>query len=522
MERGRLMNALVHGGELRLDGLLSHAATTDPRRAAVIFGETSWSYAEVDERARRLAAGLAVLGVGYSDRVALWTDNRAEFVEILFGIPLLGAIAVPLDRWWVEKDAMAAIEQARPKVLIVGASQAELLKGSDVALKAAGVDHLIALDATSGEAVSTYEQLLATAAPLDRPHPVSPEDPALILFTSGSTGRSKGAVHTHRSLVTTAMVMSLELGLRDGERTLHFLPLFSSCLEHLIPLTLMRGTHVIMSQFDAAQVWQEIARHDITHIDAVPTTLRRMLEDAPPIIPESLRLVTYASEPMPEKLIAALAGRMPQIDFVQFYGMIEHLCLTVQRPREQLPKRGTVGLPMIGAELRLLATEDGQAGEILARSPSLFAGYWQDPEATEKVMQDGWMRTGDLGQFDEDGFLVLAGRLKEVIKSGGVTVIPGEIEATLLRHPHVREAAVVGIPDERWGEAVHAFVTLYAEAVGVRGVELQAFCRSQLAGYKSPKVVHVVDELPRTGIGKVARRAVREQFLRVQTSEVLP
>ncbi len=519
------MSAPVHGGALRLDGLLSHAAATDPRRAAVNFGEVAWTNAEVDDRARRLAASLATLGVERGDRVALWAHNRAEFVEILFGIPLLGAVAVPLDRWWMEKDALAAIEQARPKVLVVGASQADLLKGSHAELKAAGIEHLVALDARPAETFLSYENLLAGAVPLKKPLPVAPDDPALILFTSGSTGRSKGAVHTHRGLIATAMVMSLELGLRDGERTLHFLPLFSSCLEHLIPLTLMRGTHVIMSQFDAAQVWQEIARHGITHIDAVPTTLRRMLEEAPATMPASLRLVTYASEPMPEKLIAALSERMPNTDFVQFYGMIEHLCLTVQRPGEQMPKRGTVGLPMIGAELCLLGSENepaapGETGEILARSPSLFAGYWQDPEATEKVMHGGWMRTGDLGQFDEDGFLVLAGRLKEVIKTGGVTVIPGEIEATLLRHPQVREAAVVGIPDERWGEAVHAFVTLHP-GVEVCETELQAFCRGQLAGYKTPKAVHVVEELPRTGIGKVARRAVREQFLRAQTSEVL-
>lgn len=518
------MNWPVHGGALRLDGLLSRAAATEPHREAVVFGDMSWTYAEVADHARRLAASLAALGVARGDRVALWAPNRPEFVEILFGIPLLGAIAVPLDRWWTEKDAMAAIAQVRPKVVIVGAAQADLLGGCRAELEAAGVGHLLSLDAPSDAMFASYQENLAAAAPLRQPSPVDIDDPTLILFTSGSTGRSKGAVHTHRSLVATAMVMSLELGLRDGERTLHFLPLFSSCLEHLIPLTLMRATHVIMAQFDAAQVWREIEGHGITHIDAVPTTLRRMLEDAPSVIPETLRLVSYASEPMPGKLISALAERMPQVDFVQFYGMIEHLCLTAQRPLHQISKIGTVGQPMVGAEIRL-RDPDGdpsapvEEGEVLARSPSLFAGYWQDPEATAAIVQDGWMRTGDFGRFDEDGFLVLAGRLKEIIKTGGVTVIPGEVEATLLHHPHVREAAVVGIPDEHWGEAVHAFVTLHAGAAA-QEAELQAFCRSRLAGYKTPKAVHVVEELPRTGIGKIARRAVREQFLKMRIDEV--
>lgn len=519
------MTGIVHGSTLRLDGMLSRAAASDPHRVAVIFGSVSWTYAEVNDRARRLASSLAALGVQRGDRVAFWASNRAEFIEVLFGIPLLGAIAVPLDHWWTRNDAMAALAQVQPKVLIVGSAQAAHLEGQTAELASAGVKHVLSLDEPSDSTFRPYARRLADAAPLREALPVSIDDPALILFTSGSTGRSKGAVHTHRGLCAMAMIMSLELGLREGERTLHFLPLFSSCLEHLIPLTLTRGTHVIMPQFDAAEAWRVISSQQITHIDAVPTTLRRMLEQLPASIPKSLRLVAYASEPMPAQLITALLERMPNVRFVQFYGMIEHLCLTVLRPSEQLTKMGTVGRPMIGAELKILDNDSGTTdndvnGEIIARTPTLFEGYWQDSSATAQVMQDGWMRTGDIGRFDEDGFLILSGRSKEVIKSGGVTVIPSEIEAALLRHSSVREVAVIGVPDDRWGEAVHAFVALHPNNV-VQETDLLAFCRTHLTGYKTPKAVHFVEELPRTGIGKISRRTVREQFLGTQASGVV-
>ncbi|MDT9598848.1 class I adenylate-forming enzyme family protein [Sphingosinicella rhizophila] len=518
------MTLRTHGSGLRLDGILSHAAASDPERTAIIFGDLTRTYAQVSDRARRFATVLAGLGVVKGDRVALWAPNRPEFLEIIFGIPLLGAIAVPLDHWWEKKDALAALGQMRPKVLVVAAALASHLAGSDAELEASGIEHILSLDEASDSGHLSYARRLADAEPLVQPVSVAEDDPALILFTSGSTGRSKGAVHTHRGLCTTAMVMGLELGLRDGERTLHFLPLFSSCLEHLIPLTLVRGTHVIMPHFDARGAWEAIEAHGITHVDAVPTTLRRLIEHIPAKVPASLRLISYASEPMPPQLITQLAGLLPDTEFVQFYGMIEQLCLTVQGPSRQIPKLGTVGRPMIGAELRILG-EDGEPGsgdepgEIIARSPTLFAGYWQDPNTTAQVMRDGWMRTGDIGRIDEDGFLVLSGRVKEVIKSGGVTVIPSEVEAALLSHESVREAAVVGVPDDNWGEAVHAFVVLHLGAE-MPEKELLAFCRQQLAGYKTPKSVHFVGDLPRTGIGKIARREVRDQFLRAQTSEV--
>jgi len=301
------MNGTEHGSPPRLDAILTRAALSEPQREAVLFEGQSWTYSDVYDRACRLAGALAALGVGKGDRVALWTTNRPEFVEVFFGVSRLGAIASPLDFWWNWKDAYAALEQLRPKVLILGPAQALLAAEAGAEIEKVGIEYVLCLDEPpAGTEWDSYQDLLASARMLSTPTPVAATDPALILFTSGSTGRSKGAVHTHASLTASATTMCLELGLEDGERTLHFLPLFSSCLEHLLPLTLMRATHVIMPHFDAKGVWDVVREARITHFDAVPTTLKRLLEVAPKNIPASLRLISYASERMPEQLIGAL------------------------------------------------------------------------------------------------------------------------------------------------------------------------------------------------------------------------
>ena len=514
------MTRLEHGSPPRVDALLARAAMSVPDREALRFEGRSWTYREVYGSAGRLAGGLAVIGVGPGDRVALWAPNRPEFVEVFFGVPQLGAIFAPLDFWWRWQEASEALRQLRPKVLIIGPPQVAMVTQALETIRELGVERVLCLDEPpAGGRLGSYQQTLAEAPPLEAPLPVDPGAPAAILFTSGSTGRSKGAVHTHAGLLAAATTMTAELPFADGERTLHFLPLFSSCLEHLLPLTLARATHVVLPTFDAQSVWENVREARITHFDAVPTILRRLLEVAPSEIPPSLRLISYASERMPEPLITALVKRLPGVTFVQFYGMIEQLCLTILEAPDQLRKIGTVGRPMLGAELavRSLPGVDGP-GEIVARGPTMFAGYWQDPATTAQVMLDGWMRTGDLGRFDEDGFLVLEGRAKEMIKTGGLTVIPAEVEATLAEHPAVREVAVIGVPDPEWGEAVHAIVVLVPGAT-VGETELNGYCRDRLAGYKRPKAIHVVPELPRTGIGKIARRTVRDQVLAVGTPE---
>ncbi|MEE9198797.1 MAG: AMP-binding protein, partial [Dehalococcoidia bacterium] len=207
---------------------------------------------------------------------------------------------------------------------------------------------------------------------------------------------------------------------------------------------------------------------------------------------------------------------LPHVEAVQFYGMIEFLCITVQKTWEQLPRLGTVGKPMVGTDLRLVNEEGqdvalGAVGEVIARSSCAMRGYWGAPDLTSKAMQNGWVHTGDLGRLDEDGYLTLVGRRKEIIKSGGMTVAPVEVEKVLYRHPAVAEAAVVGRPDATWGEAVHAVVALKPEATAT-AEELIRFCAGHLAGYKKPRSVEFLPSLPKTGIGKIARKVIQDRI----------
>jgi acyl-CoA synthetase (AMP-forming)/AMP-acid ligase II len=308
------MSKLEEGSIPRMDAILARAANSEPQRAAVVCGALSWTYAEVHDRACRLAGALSALRVQKGDRVAIWTTNRPEFVEVFFGVPMLGAIVAPLDYWWTWKDANVALMQIRPKVLIVGPAQSRAAVEAGAAIRDAGIEHVLCFDEPpAGSGFTSYADSIAGTDRLSRSTAVVPADPAVILFTSGSTGRSKGAVHTHGSMTAAATTMSLELGLHDGERTLHFLPLFTSCMEHLLPLTLMRATHVILPQFDAKVVWDVVRDAEITHFNSIPTTLRRLLEAAPVEIPKSVRMISYASERMPELLITALIERMPSV-----------------------------------------------------------------------------------------------------------------------------------------------------------------------------------------------------------------
>lgn len=488
-----------------------------PNREAVVQGDVRLTHAQVNSRANRLAHSLRALGVQPGDRVALLARNDYRFIEIYFALSKIGAIFVPLNFWASEREIVYMLNRCSASALLVSGQYSKMLEA--VRSELTSLRYLVTYEGDPAPDGVAYDILLNgnDSEPIHRPDPF---DDTLILFTSGSTGLPKGAVYTHHALLYTANAMDLEYGVRENDITLHFLPMFSSNLEQLLPLAYIGATHVILPRFEPSLVWETIERERITHFDAVPTTMRLLLQD-PGLNSRdlsSLRLVTYASEPMPPATITEWLERLPHAEAVQFYGMIEFLCITAQQPWAQLGKLGTVGRPHIGTDVRLVREDgtdapSGEVGEVLAKCPCGMRGYWDDPEGTELAMPQGWMATGDLGYFDDDGFLTLIGRRKDIVKSGGMSVSAAEVESVIYEHPAVAEAAVFGVPDAEYGETVQAVVALKPDAT-LTEEELVAHCAARLAGYKKPRGVAFQDSLPKTGIGKIAKKALREEFLR--------
>jgi len=499
-----------------LGDILRRNGTVLADKPGVIQGDVRLSYRQVNERANSLAHGFRQSGVQHGDRVALLSRNDYRFVELYFGLPKIGAIFVPLNFWATVEDLVSILNQCQASVLIVSPEFLDTVEA--IRPRLPSVQHLVVLDDRAPAGMIPYEHL-ANGYPTHEPEAdLDPEEDILILYTSGSTGKPKGAVYTHRGLLHTAIIMTIELGLRETDVTLHFLPMFSSNLEHLLPLSLIGASHVILRRFDPPTVWETVAREQVTHFDGVPTTMRLLLQcpNLESYDTSSLRLVSYASEPMPAATITAWLKAFPQVEAVQFYGMIEFLCMTVQKPWEQLSRLGTVGKAMLGNELRVVDDEGhdvpvGTVGEVICRSACAVRGYWQSPELTGQAVRDGWRYTGDLGKLGGDGYLTLVGRKKDIIISGGMNVVPAEVEGVLYQHPAVAEAAVIGRPDPDWGEAVHAVIALKSEA-SATAEELIQFCAGQLSGYKKPRSVEFLPSLPKTGIGKISRKALQDRY----------
>ena len=340
---------------------------------------------------------------------------------------------------------------------------------------------------------------------------------ACILLTSGTTGRPKGVVHSHGTLLHAALQVGGALPFAPGDRSIAFLPFFASIPEQVLPALLSGGTLDILDRFDPERVARACTEGG-TSFDAVPTIMSRLLDGAGHAALRRLRWVSFASEPMPVALLERWWSALPEVRTHQFYGMTECLPITHAGPEDLRARPDSVGRPFPTSEVAVVGEdgeplEPGERGEITCRTPARMIGYLGDPAGTRAATTAaGAMRTGDLGTFAGDGALMLTGRLKDLIITGGMNVAPAEIEAVACRHPSVASAVVVGIPDSRWGE------TPVVVAVGQPGAqllpgELLAFCRDRLADYKRPSGAALVDRLPLTGIGKSAKGLIRQQVL---------
>jgi len=517
-----------------LTEVLGKALRLYPRKRAIVCGEGSWTYAEFGERVNRLSQALLSLGVGKGDRVAVIHRNCHRYLECYFGVMQIGAVLVPVNYRLSARDWLGTVEDAGAKLVIVEDRFREELESVTDALH----ESCTVLWSPGGSAAGTsqdtdfaYEALLSSARP-DPPATVSiePEDTAEIYYTSGTTGQGKGVVLSHRNVYVHALGTIAEFKLDDSDVWLHAAPMF-----HLADgwaawsITWVGGVHVLVPEFRARLVLDAVHREAVTTTNLIPTMLNDLVNY--PGVQDydfsSLRLLLSGGSPVAESL-AEKAMQTFGCEYAQTYGMTEtspYLTVSTLKehlrrltPKEQMRFRASTGREFITVELRVVneqgqnvRPDGGEVGEIIVRGDSVMKEYWNLPEATGEAFRDGWLYTGDMAVMDAEGYVTIVDRKRDVIITGGENVYSAEVENELYSHPAVLEVAVIGVPDEKWGEAVKAIIVL-REGREATEEEIMEYCRQRMARFKVPKSIDFVPALPRTGSAKIAKVALREEF----------
>ena len=460
-------------------------ARTTPQRVAIDFLDRTVTYAELDDASERLAASLLARGLVRGDRLATLTGNSPEHVAVFFACAKAGLILTPLSWRLAAPELAYQLGDAEPALFLVEDEYAPL-----------------------AEATGHGFERLSLAGEGDALGPeVRDEDPLLLVYTSGTTGRPKGALLTHANCFWTNLSFDLATGVAGDDVVLQVLPQFHCGGWNVQPLLAWwKGATVVLERsFDPARCLALIEEKRVTSIMGVPANYLFLSQDPAfgSTDMSSLRRAVVGGAAMPETLLEVWQER--GVEIVQGYGLTEAapnvLCLP---PEEAMRKAGWAGKPYPHVDVRL-----SEQGELQVRGPNVFAGYWRNPEATAATLQDGWLRTGDIAERDGEGFFRIKGRLKDMYISGGENVYPAEVEAVLHEHPAVADAAVVGVPDERWGEVGVAFVVAVGE---VSEDELIGFVRGRLARFKVPRAVRFVDVLPRSGMNKVLKDELRSSM----------
>ncbi|MDL5155221.1 acyl-CoA synthetase [Actinomycetospora termitidis] len=487
---------------------VARRAQRSPRAVALVDATTGTrtTYAELDDRVAARAADLAALGVGPRDRVALLGENSCAYLEWLFAVARTGAIAVPVN-----------MRLAPAEVAFVLADAGATLLVRSTAFEGLGDAAVAELDAAP-----TLVDLGTDPGPTRRREPEPAADrggePCVIMYTSGTTGRPKGAVLTHDNMLWNAVnLCTAGPGIASTDVTIAAAPLFHIGALGLsaLPLLYAGGTVVVVPSFDPAGFLDLMAREGVTTQFLVPAmwaALTRVPDLDDRRFP-SLRWAISGGAPCPVVVIERFLAA--GWTFTEGFGMTELSPAALFLEAEDvLTHAGSVGRPFLHVDARLVGPDDelvepGEVGELVLRGPTVFAGYWNRPEETAESMRGGWFHSGDLGTADDDGFVTLVDRKKDMIITGGENVYPVEVEQVLHRHPAVTDVAVIGVGDPRWGEAVVAVVVA---SEGVDPDELVAFARERIAHFKAPRRVEFVAELPRNATGKLLKRVLREQF----------
>jgi fatty-acyl-CoA synthase len=486
-------------------------ASIAPDRPAIVDGDRRLDYAAFDGRCARAAGWLQARGVGPGDRVGLLLENQTAYLEAVLGAARLGAIAVPLNTRLAPPELRYVLEDCTPAALLYDDKLADAVRSTGKALPPAAL--------ALGE--GAWERALAGSEPEPAARPCRPDDPFLLLYTSGTTGVPKGALLPQRKNLYNSLNAQLFFDLTHHDRVLVVLPLFHSFgLQILaLPVLYTGGTVVLQRRFEARSVFQAVEREQISFLGGVPTMYRDLLafleQEPGGFRRDSLRFLFTAGAAISVATIHAFERH--GIVLKQGFGQTETSILCCLDAQDAVRKAGSVGRPVFHADVRVVTLasvelppakwEDaaaGETGEIVVHGPINMLGYWNQPTETARVLRDGWLRTGDLATRDEEGFVSLVGRARDMYISGGENVYPAQVEAVFAEHPDVAEIAVVGVPEDRWGEVGRAYV-VPREGSMLDPEGLEAWGRERLAVFKLPRTWVAVDELPRTASGKVQK-----------------
>ncbi|HLU71383.1 MAG TPA: acyl-CoA synthetase [Nonomuraea sp.] len=496
--------------------LLRRSAARYPAKTAVVYGELRQSYADLDRTVNRTANALAARGVRKGDRFAILSHNNHAFVVAYFALARLGAISVPINFMLGPEEVAYILEHSGATGMLV---EEALLP---VARSAAG--EAVAVRGVIGAGHDGWESFGDWAAHGDDAEPgveIGDDDPIQLMYTSGTESRPKGATLSSRSLISQYVTCVVDGEMSGDDVEVHALPLYHCAQLHcfLTPGVYLGATNIVLPGADPAGILAAIEAERATKLFCPPTVWIGLLRhpDFDRRDLSSLRKGYYGASIMPVEVLKEIAARLPNVRLFNFYGQTEMAPVaTILRPEEQLTRLGSAGRPALNVETRIVGEDGeplppGEVGEIVHRSPHAMLGYWNDPEKTAEAFRGGWFHSGDLGVMDEDGYLSVVDRKKDMIKTGGENVASREVEEAIYQHPAVAEAAVFGVPDEKWIEAVRAAVVL-REGASLTAEELVAFLRERLAPFKTPKHVRFVESLPKNASGKVLKRELREAF----------
>ena len=513
---------------------LNIAAAICPDKTAIVFEDKRYTFSQLNERVNRLSNGLIKLGAKKGSVIAFLQVNCNQCVETYFAVAKAGAIYLPLNFRAKEKELAYMLNMAEASVIIAGERYISLVQSIRPELH--HLKHLVSLEKPHPD-MHFYEDIIKNASPEEPEAAIDDKDTTILMFTAGTTGFPKGVMLSHTSFSTYVLENVTPPDPDADERNILTVPLYHVAgIQALMAAIYGARTLVMERQFEPEEWMTLVEREKANRAMMVPTMLKQLL-DHPNFKKHdlsSLKVITYGAAPMPLPVIRKALEEFPEVSFINAFGQTEtastitalgpedhHITGTPEEKERKLKRLASIGKPMADVEMKVIDAESGrklgvgEVGEILARGPRVMTGYWKDEEKTKKTIdKDGWVHTGDIGYTDKEGYYFLAGRSSDIIIRAGENISPEELENVIREHPKVEDVAVIGVPDETWGEEPRAVVILKKGIEKSKAVEdeIMEYCRQNLASFKRPRTVVFVDDLPRNPLGKLIKKDIRALY----------